>query len=98
MSTPVTTQPRRASGIAVLPVPQATSSTRAPAGMLRLLAKASPPPAIVLATMPKSPAIQVLRMESLICCIGGVAGVDIRFPPQEEVDVSMLDRSTPRQG
>ena len=32
MSTPVTTHPRRASGIALLPVPHPTSSTRVPGG------------------------------------------------------------------
>jgi hypothetical protein len=83
MSTPVTMQPPRASGMAVLPVPQATSSTRAPGGMLRLAMKSSAPPVIVLATTPKSPAIQVERMLALICSMVG-AGVLMGGPRWDE--------------
>ena len=84
MSTPVTMQPRRASGMAVLPVPQAMSSTRAPAGMLRAAMKSSAPAETVLATTPKSPAIQVERMLDLICSMVG-AGVLMARPRLGEI-------------
>ena len=56
----------RAAGIAVFPVPQATSKTRIPGAIGSLPMNASAPPAMVFATTPKSPAIHVARIDSLI--------------------------------
>ena len=69
---PVTLQPERASGSARLPVPVATSRTLEPAGSARRAMNSSAAPEMVLATTPKSPAIQVLRMLDLICSMVGM--------------------------
>src|SRR5579872_2165308 len=61
MSMPVTAAPLRAAGIARLPVPQATSSTRVPGPIGSRSTNSSAHRAVKRAIWPKSPAIQVAR-------------------------------------
>src|SRR5438105_125944 len=65
MSTPITSAPRRAAGMAELPVPHATSSTFVPGRMPSEPTKSSSICSTVRAMTPKSPAIQVARRRAL---------------------------------
>ena len=71
ISTPITAAPARAAGIAVLPVPQATSSRRVPGMRLSRATNSSSAASAYRAMTPKSPAIQVSRIFAFKATMSG---------------------------
>ncbi len=102
MSTPVTCAPTLAAGIAVFPVPHATSSNFAPGRIPSRFTKFSASSAVKLAIWPKSPAIHVAFMRDFnfseigdgihayLVCLDAPSRRTVRLPPQ----VAPLQRHT----